>query len=215
MRGTQKAGLILGILLAAGSGNAVAETKDAPFRIGVRVYNFAEVSPAALARAQRAAAEVFERMGIVTEWFECPLSPEELLATPACASGAGPANLVMKLVPNHMAEQFYGSRHSLGFALLSDRGKPTSDAWVFAERVVQQAKAGEAFFPAVLGYAMAHEIGHLLLGKGSHASSGIMKGSWGKKDLRKVETGELGFNGKQVSRMLEQVAQRFRTSGPA
>lgn len=177
-------------------------------QIGIRLYNFAEVSPGVLAAARGKASAVFGRLGIRTEWWDCPLSPRELLTTPACAAASGPANLVVKIVPNEMAKQFYSSRHSLGFAVLSDRGRPTSDAWVFYDRVVEQARAGSAFVPSVLGYAMAHEIGHLLLGKGNHTSSGIMKGAWGLRELRMAETGELRFTKKQEKRVREQVRRR-------
>ena len=35
----------------------------------------------------------------------------------------------------------------------------------------------------MLGCAIAHEVGHLLLGPSSHSAGGIMHGEWGSKEL--------------------------------
>ena len=184
--------------------------RESPPRIGVRVYNLAEAPDRVLETAQAKAAEVLRSAGIESEWFVCPLSPEEQTATEECMAASGPATLVLKLAPNEVAKQFYASKHSLGFALLSDRGRPTSDAWVFYERVGAQAQDGGCYMPTILGYAIAHEIGHLLLGEGSHTSSGLMKGFWGKRELRKAEVGELRFSEKQTRRMQAQIRERYQ-----
>lgn len=179
-----------------------------PNQIGVRVYNIAGAPGAVLQVAQRKSAEILRAAGIESNWYTCPVTPTEQETTSACMNAAGPANLVLKLIPNEVAEQFYESNQSLGFALLSDRGLPTSDAWVFYGRVVAQARDGGHFLPTVLGHAMAHEIGHLLLGQGSHTNSGIMKGFWGQNELRQAATGGLRFTPKQTRRMHAQLSVR-------
>ena len=45
----------------------------------------------------------------------------------------------------------------------------------------------------ILGHAMAHETGHLLLWSKSHSSTGIMKASWSREDLREIAMGHLAF----------------------
>jgi hypothetical protein len=49
----------------------------------------------------------------------------------------------------------------------------------------------------VLGAAIAHELGHLLLSK-EHAQTGIMKASWNQSDFRKVRQGGLRFTAEQA-----------------
>ncbi len=45
----------------------------------------------------------------------------------------------------------------------------------------------------LMAYAAVHEIGHLLLGN-QHASSGIMRAVWGKKEYREMAKLWLGFD---------------------
>jgi hypothetical protein len=50
---------------------------------------------------------------------------------------------------------------------------------------------------ALLGHAMAHEIGHVLLGTTEHSPEGIMKARWGKPDYQRAAMGFLEFSPSQ------------------
>ena len=52
----------------------------------------------------------------------------------------------------------------------------------------------------VLGYVMAHEMGHLLLPFG-HSASGIMRASWNPEAIRKMSQGVLFFGRAQTAAM--------------
>ena len=45
----------------------------------------------------------------------------------------------------------------------------------------------------LLGYVIAHELGHLLIGAG-HRPNGIMRASWGKNELDALNRRHLKFN---------------------
>jgi hypothetical protein len=45
----------------------------------------------------------------------------------------------------------------------------------------------------ILGAAMAHEIGHVLLGSNEHSRMGIMKACWGPLEFRCLATKGLHF----------------------
>ena len=60
----------------------------------------------------------------------------------------------------------------------------------------------------VLGLALAHEIGHVLLPPPSHSSSGIMQPSWEGDDLRHVLFGDVTFTDGQVLAMRSRLASR-------
>jgi hypothetical protein len=51
-------------------------------------------------------------------------------------------------------------------------------AYIFADRIGQTALKYLATFDRGLGHAMAHEVGHLLLGAHSHAPAGLMTADW-------------------------------------
>ena len=60
----------------------------------------------------------------------------------------------------------------------------------------------------VLGYLIAHEVGHLLIGPGVHSPHGLMKGKWSSKDLEEMQRGQLLFQPWDARRM-----QRASTRG--
>jgi hypothetical protein len=53
----------------------------------------------------------------------------------------------------------------------------------------------------VLGHAMAHEIGHVLLGSSEHASSGLMQARWTPATLRLASAGLLAFRREEAERI--------------
>jgi hypothetical protein len=59
------------------------------------------------------------------------------------------------------------------------------------------------------GYAVAHEIGHLLLGSHSHSLVGIMRARWGRKELARAER-ELLFLREQAELIRTEVLRRSR-----
>jgi hypothetical protein len=79
---------------------------------------------------------------------------------------------------------------------------------VFYDRVSGLAQGGSATLPVLLGRAMAHEIGHLLLGESSHSRTGIMRGSWSGDDLSLAARAYLLFTPDQSRQMKRRQALR-------
>ena len=74
-------------------------------------------------------------------------------------------------------------------------------AFIFFERV-QGLCAVERLSPSViLGYVMAHELGHMVLGRRSHSPSGIMMEIILKDALAQAEQGLLMFTPQQATKM--------------
>jgi hypothetical protein len=55
---------------------------------------------------------------------------------------------------------------------------------------------------------MAHELGHLLLGKDSHGQ-GIMTDTFGRRDFERAEKGELVFTPQQAKQMRVRILGGF------
>lgn len=55
--------------------------------------------------------------------------------------------------------------------------------------------------PVVLGALIAHEIGHLLLGPGSHSATGIMRSQWDPQQIRQAMMGRLSFSAEESLRI--------------
>ena len=62
------------------------------------------------------------------------------------------------------------------------------------------AKELEVDAAAMLGASIAHEAGHLLLGKG-HARRGVMSRHLGRAEIEGAARGELRFTGEEAERL--------------
>ena len=56
-------------------------------------------------------------------------------------------------------------------------------ATVYVDRVERLARGSESDLGTLLGRAMAHEIGHLLMGRATHAAHGLMRPRWTRAEI--------------------------------
>ncbi len=84
----------------------------------------------------------------------------------------------------------------IGIALTLD-GTAATDAIIFHQRVVDLERTGYVREQEILAAAMAHEIGHLLLGSNSHSATGIMRAKWTRDELELARLGRLLFTADQ------------------
>lgn len=172
-----------------------AETPEPQLKLGVRTYNYAAVPGDILREGEQHAAEIFHRAGIDLAWIECPLAPSEVDKFPACAPGTGAPAVTLKILPESMAAGFGLPLKNFGVTLQHHA------SFVFYNRV-QLANLGGLSEPVVLGHIIAHELGHLLLGEGSHADNGIMMEDLRVRNFRDAEKGTpLTFSKAQAKRM--------------
>jgi hypothetical protein len=184
---------------------------DGSPRITVRVYNYAGVSRATLAGAEKQASRIFREAGIETSWQDCPTSHAQEEAFPGCAQVLGPAGVDVRIIPHSMAARLESPRERLGLALPSQNGF-ASGAWVFSHRVEELAKSRIASPSQVLACAMAHEIGHMLLGPNQHSSTGIMRAYLDREELKRASQGQLLFTSSQCELMRAQVMSRVQAA---
>src|SRR3970282_1353415 len=60
----------------------------------------------------------------------------------------------------------------------------------------------------VLGRAIAHEIGHLLLNTNSHPEAGLMRAAWSRSELRRNATDDWRFREEDAKKIREWIARR-------
>jgi hypothetical protein len=94
----------------------------------------------------------------------------------------------------------------MGVAMLVPAGG-SAHAKVLLHRVVKYAKRMDLPVSRVLGYAIAHEVGHLLMERGQHSNFGIMQPCWPRGETAMIAAGRLQFDANDVRRM------RLRTVG--
>lgn len=166
--------------------------------IRVRVYNDAGAAESLLAQARGQAGRILTKASIEVEWIDradpTPLSKLDLF---------------VKIYPQGRAEALRRPKSEFGFALQpSDGSSRGVHAIVFFDRIERLKKLGVAGSGIALGHVMAHEIGHLLLGNGSHARGGVMTADWRAKTLKRASTGALNFSDRQARKMQRNVRER-------
>jgi hypothetical protein len=97
-------------------------------------------------------------------------------------------------------------RDALGEALDCPGDHSGCSAYIFYRDVQELAREWDASESEILGHALAHEIGHLLLGANSHSSEGIMRANWGKQELNTIARAHLFFTDEQSKRICAEVS---------
>ena len=172
--------LVLGLAVAvAGSQRpGLARTHRAPessATFTVRVYNHARLAPDVLSSAEHETDAIFRSAGLDIKWIDCPINGEHSDAYPACQADLAPADFVMRIISPEMAVQYSWPRMRMGYAVTNCTPDLTGCWAAVSYRRVQDLALKADVSPAlVLGKAMAHELGHLLLGP-SHSETGIMR----------------------------------------
>ena len=84
----------------------------------------------------------------------------------------------------------------------------TRFATVYIDRVEWLSRQAGADAVVVLGFAVAHEIGHLLLGTNAHAAHGIMRAIWSRDELQHANANDWVFSRSEGSKMRASLAER-------
>jgi hypothetical protein len=150
-----------------------------------------------LRQAQREAAYVFRAMGIKIQWAGC--------AEVGAADPSQRPNLIVRLrQAGHIAKVGPVSLEAMGRAFIDDTGYGFMvDTYYGAIRdltLLWPLAAGDQ----MLGYVMAHELGHLLLGPG-HRPRGIMRATWGREELEAIQHRHLKFDDDERAAILRRL----------
>ncbi len=216
--------LTFGFLLVVGlpeiSTTALAQPAKKKLMINLRVYNYAQVPEKILSEAEKEVREVLRKIGVETCWLHVPQSSgknqlEFLCRRPKNSSGLDlnismPPRSTVKTMVEHLGRQ----DDVFGLSPRS-KDKPGHLAYVFYHRVEEFLRAQNLHEhkARILGLAIAHEIGHLLLPSNAHSRKGIMRAVWERQDFRFAIRGNLGFTPKQAELIRSEVLRRS-TSNP-
>lgn len=198
----QAASLILScaIDLAGISLEAAQESsQDYPI-ITIHVYNYAHIPDLRLARTQKRVEGFFLGAGIRLKWADTPLPSASGPRPAGPVWNPDPFDFVLKIVPSFPRSAGQLQEPVFGFAA----GRQVT---IFNKRTEDIAFNAEVTHPEILAIAIAHELGHALLGPKSHSDAGIMRPRMQPEDFRKAQCLTLAFTPEQAQRMRRQVDQ--------
>jgi hypothetical protein len=181
---------ILGSLAGAASAAAPASNPQ----LTVRLYDYAAVPVRTLAEAKHVSSEIFRAAGITLLWVECSSVENKSSGVEDCEHVSDPLRLVLRIVPESMEAQLHRPRRVFGMAV-------HSDAFIFYGRIETFSAMEGVSETVILGHAMAHELGHMVLGQTRHSPNGIMMETYRKEALRRAEKGQLLFTPQQAADM--------------
>jgi hypothetical protein len=164
-------------------------------QLKVSVFNDAAVAQPVLQAAETRAEAVLAEAGISLTWLDCG-APGHWHTELACQDLAFPTHLSVRLVAGKKAV----SPETFGQSFLNERGEGNY-ASVYVERLSSSKALDLVNEGDLLGYVMVHELGHLLLGKDSHSTDGLMRAKWEVAELREAAKGKLLFTRNETELM--------------
>jgi hypothetical protein len=169
--------------------------------ITVRVYDAAGLEPIRTATALAVAEAALASASVDLTWEQC------LGGGSRCGAPMGRADLAVRLVRVPVAPGFRGSL-PLGDALVDPHAGTGVLATIYIDRVEWLAAVSGGDAPTLLGRAIAHEIGHLLLASSAHSSRGLMRAVWSRDEIRHDRRTDWAFTASDIEAIRLRVRAR-------
>jgi hypothetical protein len=164
----------------------------------VRVYNANVFAAADLDVIQRVATDVLAASAIGLRWLDCENGNSAVTAA-SCEAPLAPMELAVRFV--RLPPEAAGGQLELGYALVDSKAEAGKLATIFTNRVQWLAAQAGVDPRRLVGFAVVHELGHLLLGTRSHAGSGLMRAVWSPADLQRERSRDWLFAPSEAARI--------------
>ena len=166
-------------------------------RVAVRVYNgLADFSDEDERTSLDVAKRVFSAALVDVAWTDCK---------PGMCLTLEPDALKIRIIVSRQP----GKQQSvvLGNALVDSHASAGVLATVFIDRVERMARTVGIDYRVLLGRAIAHELGHLLLGTSKHGS-GLMREVWSPDELLGTRSNDWAFDPLDAAVIRDHLARR-------
>jgi hypothetical protein len=181
----------------------LAATSCSAQTLVIGLYDYSGLSAKETGRFTETAGLVLADSGIQVVWAHCRGALAEAHAVP-CETGVRANQIVMRLNSAGPQSSKGGRVQHLGQTLATADGGQFASVSVSAARA-QAADFGIAF-ELLLGYAVAHEAGHCLLGPG-HSNSGLMRAAWNRKDGEEMTRLSLRLTKQEARKAIARLAE--------
>jgi len=190
----------------ASVGRSVAAVPDTSTNhvavVTVRVYDAGGVVPAALTRSLAVAYATLHVAGIDANWIACG----QKVMSARCSTPIARDELAVRFV--RLPGEPSAGNLSLGYSLINTPLAAGTLATIYVNRVQWLAAQAKSDAVRLLGLAVAHELGHLLLGTNAHSTSGLMRAVWSRRELQQNDPADWIFMPEERAAMEEALRQR-------
>lgn len=154
--------------------------------VTVIVYDYTSIPDAVLKRMRDDVSRIFGESGIEVRWIG--VASKDSLTVFA----------IQILIKRQAAPASSSASTAAMGASLGDSHTVGGIAMLFRDRITHVALDGHQDVARLLAYAMAHEIGHMLLPYPAHAAAGIMHAPWDGDDLQHISGRTLKFSAAEI-----------------
>ncbi len=173
---------------------------DSELAVTIQIHDYWHVSSRSLTRAREVVTAMYERIGVRTEWLGVVQQSEWHPGSPRreAISRLPIAQITLIILTPKMAARGHVEDGALGFAAVPTEGMGRI-AYAIYDRIRDTAARAAMNEDDLLGFVMAHEIAHLMLPRGAHEQTGLMRGHWNVRDFQHTDVMRLGFSPQQAS----------------
>jgi hypothetical protein len=166
----------------------------------VRIDDAVGVPSDVLERAHATVDQTMKAVGIQPVWRPCRVG--------LCVDSPKRDEIIIRIVK--ATER--SPRDLLGSSMVDLEGQAGTLATIYEDRVELLAAEAGVDSGRLLGRAIAHEVGHLLLGTADHAPAGLMRACWLSRELQRDWPPDWMLSGPEGSRMRWRLLVRGRPS---
>jgi hypothetical protein len=191
--------LITGSVALAGSQGKDEVSQN--LAITVFVYNYAQVPANSIERAEGEAGRIFRQIGVEIAWRDCPTTVTPGTQDSACEQFLDSASLIVRIVHRFQLVPGMTNKQTMGSSV-------GNLATVSYHWIQEQVASGVATPSEILGPAIAHELGHVLLGRRGHSRVGIMRAHWCPDDFQRYIPRAFAFTPEEAELILSRAKLR-------
>ena len=180
--------------------------------VNVRTFNYAHLSADQLENARVRADVIFKSAGISVRWIDCQVT-QTASGAPCTEPLAERGDLMLRLTD---VAATLGSTRSrtvaLGTSLLDREQRAGVLMTVDVSPIRAIAGKTSTDVSTLLGRAIAHEMGHLLLGTSTHTKTGLMRAFWSHEELSGLKPADWQFTHHEAAQMRHGLGAKQRNA---
>jgi hypothetical protein len=161
--------------------------------VTVRVYDSTGATDAERRPSLKVAAAIVSAASVELVWKTCTDRRS------MCQTPLAPGELAVRIVRAGVVEDGTRRELPLGDAMINSQTGGGVLATVYVDRVNWMAERTGVDAHALLGRAIAHELGHLLMATSAHGPNGLMRPVWSQSEIRSRQIDDWIFRPREIA----------------